>query len=351
MDRAGLDEFCRDQRPQLVGGVGSYCGDTDVAEEVAQEALARATERWDDVHKMDAPGAWVYRVAVNLTNSRFRRRSTEQRVMERLATSAAQGLDQQDPVERVALQRALESLPAQQRAAVALRYLLDWSVADVAGALGVSPSAVTSLTHRGIANLRSYFEETEAADRATRPRRSGVVGVVILLLAAVGLASVQELTSSPVSGIEVVSGSGAADPTGPAGALTDEAAAVFVLEGFNEGEMVLTEGTYKELEASGRFEAVFSNGSGSKVVLLGPAATLGGPGGEFTVMVELGTELLKSNADNRRFLATDGECDVNIEVVSATRVTGSLECGYITGMRGTFLTSVDGPFRAHADES
>lgn len=45
---AGLAEFCRREHPRLVGALSLYCGDSDVAEELAQEALIRAAdrERW-----------------------------------------------------------------------------------------------------------------------------------------------------------------------------------------------------------------------------------------------------------------------------------------------------------------
>ena len=47
-------------------------GDRAEAEDIAQEALARATLRWDKLH--DRPEGWVTRVASNLALDRYRRR-------------------------------------------------------------------------------------------------------------------------------------------------------------------------------------------------------------------------------------------------------------------------------------
>ena len=129
-------------------------GERAEAEDLAQEALCRAYLRWRRVAAYDE--AWVARVTTNLAIGRWRRR--------RVATAAAAVRDPAeradgagpgpDPVERLALVRALRSLPARQRSAVALRYLADLPEAEVAALLGCSPGAVKQHTHRGLAALR-----------------------------------------------------------------------------------------------------------------------------------------------------------------------------------------------------
>lgn len=72
---ADLAAFCRLEHPRLVGTLGLYTGDADLAEELAQDALLRACRDWDRVRTFAAPGAWVHRVAINLANSAFRSRA------------------------------------------------------------------------------------------------------------------------------------------------------------------------------------------------------------------------------------------------------------------------------------
>lgn len=43
---AALAAFCHREYARLVGALTLYCGDGDVAQELAQEALVRACERW-----------------------------------------------------------------------------------------------------------------------------------------------------------------------------------------------------------------------------------------------------------------------------------------------------------------
>lgn len=72
-----------EQYRPLVGALGLYTGDAALAEELAQEALARALLHWDRVGKARSPGAYVHRVAMNLANSHFRRRRAAGRALAR----------------------------------------------------------------------------------------------------------------------------------------------------------------------------------------------------------------------------------------------------------------------------
>ena len=56
------------------------------------------------------------------------------------------------------MQRALRALPDRQRVAVALHYLADLSVADVAAAMGISEGAVKTHLHRARSQLAVSLE-------------------------------------------------------------------------------------------------------------------------------------------------------------------------------------------------
>lgn len=150
-----FDDFCRGEWPRLVGTLALYCGDAAVAEEFAQEALARAYDRWEQVGRLENPSAWVYRTAVNLTNSWFRRRRAERRALARHGTQG----EHRDPDvgDAVALRAAVTALPRSQRDVLVLRYLYDCSVADTAALVGKSEGAVKQHAHRGLQALRTRF--------------------------------------------------------------------------------------------------------------------------------------------------------------------------------------------------
>jgi RNA polymerase sigma-70 factor (sigma-E family) len=150
---ADFRAFAHAEYAQLVRTMALYCGDVRLGEQIAHDAFVRARERWDQVARMDAPGAWLHRVAVNLSNSWWRRQSAERRAVGR-AQSRAVIDDPPNPDDALAVRAALRRLPARQREALVLRYFLDLTVAETAQRMGLGASAVTSLTHRAVAALR-----------------------------------------------------------------------------------------------------------------------------------------------------------------------------------------------------
>lgn len=142
--------------PRLARSMASYCGDPAVGEEIAQEALARAWERWDAVSAMDAPAMWVYRTGLNLARSHWRRRLRERRSLERSGldrfTAAA---PEQSWADSVAVRQAIARLPSRQRSAVVLRYHGDLSVDDTARVMGCAAGTVKALTHQALDRLRA----------------------------------------------------------------------------------------------------------------------------------------------------------------------------------------------------
>ncbi len=130
------------------------CGDMGVAEEVTQEAFARAMARWRRISSYDRPGAWLRLVAVRLA-VRARRRQGRERLDGRLPESGALDPPPPDPE----LYEALRRLSAPQRRCVVLHHLDDMSVADVADALSMREGTVRSHLHRGRAALAEQLAE------------------------------------------------------------------------------------------------------------------------------------------------------------------------------------------------
>jgi RNA polymerase sigma factor (sigma-70 family) len=160
---ADLAQFCQAQYPRLVGTLALYCGDRLVAEELAQETLARVCAQWARVGAMTAPAGWTHRVAMNLANSRFRRLAAERRAKDRAEARSHTVDDPADLADAVAIRAAVSALPARQKTALVLRYYADLPVEQVATHLRTSAGAVHQLTHRALETLRSTFDVTEDA--------------------------------------------------------------------------------------------------------------------------------------------------------------------------------------------
>jgi RNA polymerase sigma-70 factor (ECF subfamily) len=149
--------FFRAEVRSLVALAAAIAG-PDRAEEVAQEALLRAHREWDRIARYDKPGAWVRRVAINLATSARRRRASEHRALRQVATRPQ--LDAPPPeVDR--FWELVRRLPEKQAAAVALYYLEDLSIADLADALGCAEGTAKAHLHQARQSLAAHLQHEE----------------------------------------------------------------------------------------------------------------------------------------------------------------------------------------------
>jgi RNA polymerase sigma-70 factor, ECF subfamily len=149
-----FENFYRRERAGILRAVAYALNDPDLAAECIDEAMVRAYERWDDLDGGPNPAGWVFRVAVNVGNNRFRRRR-----LERSKPPPGEGTVPDVVVPDPALHRALAALPVDQRTVVVMRFHLDWTMEQMAEALDVAVGTVKSRLHRGLRRLESMLEE------------------------------------------------------------------------------------------------------------------------------------------------------------------------------------------------
>jgi len=162
---AGSDftAMCRREYSPLVGLLVVAVGDRGQAEDIAQEAWARAWSHWARVSTLDRPDLWVRRVALNLSTSWWRR---QQVARHRTAAIGPDTAVDDPPVADDNLVRQVQALPERQRMAIACRYFADMSVADTAMAMGCREGTVKALTSQAISALRKVAVFDEEHDDA-----------------------------------------------------------------------------------------------------------------------------------------------------------------------------------------
>jgi RNA polymerase sigma-70 factor (sigma-E family) len=142
-----FDEFARREGRALFAFAWSLTGDAAAAEDLAQEALAAAWRSWDRVGGYDKPGTWARRVVANQAVSRVRRSGRERRALARLAARPAPTVELDLADDRFWTE--VRRLPERQAQAVALHYLEDRTVAEIAAVLDVAEGTVKVHLHRG----------------------------------------------------------------------------------------------------------------------------------------------------------------------------------------------------------
>jgi len=138
-----FDAFYHRELPAMIALARSICGDRQLAEDLAQEAMTKAHRDWDRIRDYERPGGWLRRVTINLALSRRRRIVRELAVLTRVA-SEPRSPDTSDADPDSAVWAAVRKLPPKQRAAIALFYQEDQSTAAIAEILECSVSTATS---------------------------------------------------------------------------------------------------------------------------------------------------------------------------------------------------------------
>ncbi|GAA0507961.1 RNA polymerase sigma24 factor [Paractinoplanes deccanensis] len=155
--QADFDAFYTATVRRVVLYLYAACGDRSDAQDIAQEAFARAWQHWPKVSRYDDPEGWVRAVAWRLMINRWRGLRRWLAARARLGPQA-EAVGGPSP-DRVAIVGALQRLPAPQRQAVALHYLLDMPVYEIAASTGVPEGTVKARLSRARATLGRLLDD------------------------------------------------------------------------------------------------------------------------------------------------------------------------------------------------
>ena len=177
VDSAAFGELYDWYLPRMFAFVARRVRDRAAAEDITAMTFERALTavRRDDFRN-ESFGGWLYRVASNAIVDQARR---ERRAVPfgMRASDMPANADADEPgdetamaafaaaIDRDQLRRALESIPAQHRQVLVLRFLDGLEHAEVAAVLGCSRSTAAVRVHRALRTLRETMakETTDAA--------------------------------------------------------------------------------------------------------------------------------------------------------------------------------------------
>jgi RNA polymerase sigma factor (sigma-70 family) len=190
-----IDAVWRIESARLIAGLARIVRDVGLAEELAQDALVAALERWPESGVPDNPGAWLMATAKHRAIDRLRRSKRLERKHEELGREleAEQALavadfetalddDIGDDLLRLMFTACHPVLSTDARVALTLRLLGGLTTEEIARAFLVPEPTVAQRivrAKRTLSEARVAFEVPRGAELATR--LSSVLGVLYLV--------------------------------------------------------------------------------------------------------------------------------------------------------------------------
>lgn len=136
--------------------VALCCGDSRLADDIAQESYIKAYLSCDDFKDISKFNAWIFRIGYNT----FLNHRRSERIFSDLdeARNALSPESADNSLRYQELYSALDELPDKERTSVLLFYLEGYSVKEIAEIVGSSTDAVKQHLSRGRNHLRKIME-------------------------------------------------------------------------------------------------------------------------------------------------------------------------------------------------
>jgi len=187
-----INAVYRIESPRLIAGLARMVRDVGLAEELAQDALVAALERWPQTGVPDNPGAWLMATAKHRAVDQLRRGKLLERKHEQLGQEVEQEMlpdldsalddDVGDDLLRLVLTACHPILSMETRVALTLRLLGGLTTGEIARAfLAPEPTIAQRIVRakRTLADAHVPFEVPRGAELAER--LSSVLQVIYLI--------------------------------------------------------------------------------------------------------------------------------------------------------------------------
>lgn len=172
-DSQSFDDFYLASVRRVTSQIYAWTGNLADAEDIVQEAFAKAWQHWGKVSRYADPEGWVRTVA-------FRHRiSVWRKATSRLSAHRLHGPPDDAPEvgpDYVAIVAALRRIPEAERRAIVLHHIVGLTVADIAAETGVAEGTVKARLHRGRNRLSGHLTSDDPVGQAQKSMGREMLG-------------------------------------------------------------------------------------------------------------------------------------------------------------------------------
>lgn len=162
MKHAEFDRLYAEHAGPLLGFLVYRTGDRALAEDLLAdtfERVLRARRSYD--RRKGSEKTWLYTIALNLLRDHARRNAARSRAVERVAVGAGVSTDEwrlESVEQRDLLQRAITTLSAEEREAIALRYGADLTLPEIAKLKRERLTTIEGRVYRALRKLKQQLK-------------------------------------------------------------------------------------------------------------------------------------------------------------------------------------------------
>ena len=151
-----VERWMKEHGPRVMAIAEAFAEGPVTADDIFQETFVTAWKKAAEVPSGPQAGAWLYQVALNIGRDQRRRRLRRESLIAGWITRArptpSHTIDQE--LDRLALWRAIASLPARRRQVLLLRVAQDVSTEDISVDFGISEATVRATLRDALKSVR-----------------------------------------------------------------------------------------------------------------------------------------------------------------------------------------------------
>lgn len=153
--RDALDEFCQSFGKIIFGVAFSVCKRKSEADEVVDEVLIKVWNSANDLHGIEKPDAWIYRVTFNFALNKIKNRQDFDVIQEK--PIAEEGYE--NVIDKITFYDLISHLSEIEQQILCYKFIEDLTFADIAVVLGKPPGTIAYEYYSALKKWKMHLDK------------------------------------------------------------------------------------------------------------------------------------------------------------------------------------------------